>query len=85
MHSKSTSTIESLRKPISRIVAAAFVLAAVVTVPRAFGSVSGELLELLGYCLLTQVSYGEAVALDVAGIGFKRHYKAVASSFFRSG
>ena len=68
MHAKSSSTIETLRKPASRLVAAIFVLFAVLTVPRAFGSLYGDILEQVGYSLLIAAALGRVwCAIYISG------------------
>lgn len=67
-HAKRSSSIETLRKPASRVVAAIFVFCAMVTVPRALGSVFGEILELTGYSLLIAAALGRVwCAIYISG------------------
>jgi protein-S-isoprenylcysteine O-methyltransferase Ste14 len=68
MHPKSSSTIEKLRKPASKLVAVVFLLLALFTVPRGFGSKLGEAMELLGFFLLIVGALGRVwCAIYISG------------------
>ncbi len=57
-HAKSSSSIEKLRKPASRVIAVLFVLAVALTKPRLLGTALGEILQLAGYSLLIAAALG---------------------------
>jgi protein-S-isoprenylcysteine O-methyltransferase Ste14 len=58
MHSKTSSPIEVLRKPVSRLTAALIVVVAVFTVPMIFETNLGEFMELSGFGLLIVAALG---------------------------
>lgn len=68
MHAKSSSTIETLRKPASRMIAVIFILVSLLTLPQAFGTVFGEVLVLCGYSLLIAAALGRVwCAIYISG------------------
>ena len=58
MYSKSTSPIESLRKPVSRAVAAVLISLALLTIPQTFDSLLGESMEIAGFAFLIIAALG---------------------------
>lgn len=58
VHRKSTSAIENFRKPASRVLALGIVLMAVFTVPKQFDTIAGQIMEMLGFCLLIVAAIG---------------------------
>lgn len=57
-HAKSSSAIETLRKPASRAIAVLFVLTVSFTKPHLLGTGLGEILQLVGYSLLIAAALG---------------------------
>lgn len=58
MYSKATSSIESLRKPISRVASAAVIALALLTIPESFDTIFGESMEIFGFASLIVAALG---------------------------